>query len=233
MNLNQLSLLAQVRPIPWLLTHPLSVTTSLIKLYLHLLPFKASWVQPHFTSPKILNAKLKPLKFFKKPPYPLQNSSLIYRAGVRFATLALSNLTFIKTNHTAFKVLFHLITRANWISLSVNAFYSRFHLALELLANLFYFDAQVLTLGNKLFWNETLTLNRLLLKPNSFDFTILRQKFFFFDQKLSPTSPFLFHKLSTGPIETVFVPDILTHQSNIRHFKKTHHFIIGLVPINF
>lgn len=219
----------------WLTTRPFLPSVTAIRWYFFLIQRQGlleSRNLPH-KSYALGQKKLNPLACLPIPHRVRKAPEILVSAGKAFATLALSNASFITTSHTHFKFLFHLVTRGSWISLSTNAFFQRFQAALELLTNLFYFDSKVLTLGNKLFWNETLALNSFLLQHGSLDFTLLRHKFFFHDQKLSPVSPFLFQKIQTTEVETVFVPDILTHQSNVRHFKRTHYFLLGVVPVNF
>lgn len=163
-------------------------------------------------------------------PSKLKQRALV---GEQFYQILTNNTTFTKKNHATFRPLFHLWTQASWVSLSIEALLRRFRTATELLGALFYYNYGVVTLGTPVLWNETLTLNWLQVRPASQDFPLLRNKFFFHDQKLSPPIHDIFTKLNFTHLETAFVTDVTAHRYNITHLKRLHYFLIGLTPTNF
>ena len=154
-------------------------------------------------------------------------------AGTNFYQLLTSNLSFIKKNHAAFRPLINLWRRSSWLTLSVNVFVKRFESAFQLITVMFYYSYGLLTFGTPVLWNETLTLNWLQVGQDSSKLTLLRSKFFFYDQKLNPDTNRVIERLHLSRTEAAFVADLGSHQFNISHLKRLQYFLIGLVPINF
>lgn len=116
---------------------------------------------------------------------------------------------------------------------ALTKFYLRWESGLNLLFNLAYFNANLLSFSHKLFIEESLMFNWNLCSSNYKLFKFAQDLIYFRETPYGEDSKDLYEDSDFHQLDAAIVTDIRTHKKNSFFLRKMNIYTFGLVPANY
>jgi hypothetical protein len=170
----------------------------------------------------LLKLELTPQNLQKKATFKVFNTYLEYSQKW---------FSFFLKPHFSYK-LFLSITKTNdLLYLDIVKVFNRWLNTYTLLGNLFYYNTQILSFGNRLLVDETLSLNMKTAPSTLTPYNPFSKSFFFRNAKFGDQFSIIYKRIQSLKIENAFIFDVTSHPRTLIYLNSINIFTIGLVPI--
>lgn len=134
-----------------------------------------------------------------------------------------------------FKLMFFVCTDGSGVYdvVALSKFYTRWETGLNLLYNLAFFQANLVSFSNKLFIEESLAFNWEVNLAHYKLFKFSQNVLYFKDSPYGEDTKDMFLEASWATCDAVIVSDVKTHQHNSFFLRTSNIYSIGLVPANY
>ena len=139
--------------------------------------------------------------------------------------------SFFLKPHFSFKLFLSITKTSDLLYLNIVKVFNRWLNTYTLLGNLFYYNIQILSFGNRLLVDEILSLNLKSAPSTLTSYNPLNKSFFFRNAKFGDQFSVIYKRIQNLKIENAFIFDITTHPRTLVYLNSINIFVIGLVPI--
>lgn len=139
------------------------------------------------------------------------------------------------TPHAHFRLMFAIATdtRGVYGTLGLSKVYLRWSTAFTLLLNLFFFQSPTLSFANKIFVEETMSLNWHLSYSSYKLFKYSQNLVYFRDSRYGNETREGYFELAREDYEVAIMSDVKYHEKNLFFLRTFNYYVIGLSPANY